>query len=379
MRGPRRIAGVVVALLLLVASRAGAAQRIDLTASLAAYYDDNILQYSSDQLARFEAGTSPAQFSIRRRDDRVWNPSLVTSWETSSTSDRRHGLRLKGEGRFHQENGTCDFRSLSVGWREWFPSERRLALSYYVLPHYYLRQLQDLDDPELASNPGLASTWYRRADFELQIASAGWNQRILEKTRLELSYQYERRRYNSRFRERDSGTHQAEAGLVWNRLPSRASVDLRGGYRISDARAGSFIDPRNGQTAPHADLSYHGIVGGANGSAELARRGRLRLQGDLAWEIETRDFDARDPADRIHFGRLDVFNAGEAGLRGVLRRHWSLRGFYRIESNHARLGAPLASSTDPASYRVNQAGIVVEWSGAIWRSAADAAEEEGTP
>jgi hypothetical protein len=123
----------------------------------------------------------------------------------------------------------------------------------------------------------------------------------------------------------------------------------------------------------------HGIVGGANGSVELARRGRLRLQGDLAWEIETRDFDARDPNDRIHFGRLDVFNAGEAGLRGVLRRHWSLRGFYRIESNHARLGAPLASSTGPASYRVNQAGIVVEWSGAIWRSAADAAEEEGTP
>ena len=122
-------------------------QTVSLSAGVASYYDDNILQYSKEQLATFDTTASPAQFSIRKRDDLVWNPYVGLSWELPGGRGRRHGLRIRGEGDFHQENGTADFRSMSVGWREWFPGERRLALSYYVLPHYYLRQLLNLDDP----------------------------------------------------------------------------------------------------------------------------------------------------------------------------------------------------------------------------------------
>ncbi len=360
-------ASLLAAFLVVTAAAAPAAhaargQNLGLVTRFSTYYDDNLLQYSAGQIRDFELSLHPDRYAIETSDDLVFNPSLAMTWELDRGRGRRHALRLKGEGDYHARNGNTDFRSVSIGWRELWSRDRRLALSYYLLPRYYLRQL--FDDDAVPAYAGLSR--YRRADFSLQIASAGWTQRLTRRMLLELGYQYERRNYNHDFDERDSDLHQGELGLSLVRLPHRGTVRLGGGYRVSQARG---KDNNEAEALPDPDISYHGLSLGLGGRMELARGGPWRLLGDLAYELETRGYDSDRPTDKYHFGRDDIRHAVEGGLRTACRPHWSLRGFYRFENNTSTLGATAPLSADVGSYRVNHVGFAIEWSGDVWTEA----------
>lgn len=369
------LARPVLALLLAAAAArpaAAADQRITLGAGLGSGYDSNILEYSSDQLSLFEGGTRPDRFSLESSDDLVWNPALALGWELAGRGGRRHALRLRADGDFHQKNGTADFRAGSVGWRESWSRERRLSASWYALPSFYLRQL--FDEDYVPPFPGMSR--YRRAEFSLGIGSLDWSQRIGRSNSLTVGGQYERRRYNADFRERDSDTGQGELAWGWTRLPHRGELELRALYRVSSAKAEDG-DEVPGVTPDDADLSYHGLGGGAHGEAELARSRRFRLTGDADYQFSTRDYDSDRPADRYHYGRSDLLHALELGL-GV---RWSraLRGriYWHFESNTAKLGTAAPSTTDTGDYARSQVGVRLDWSRTVWRSrAADAESDE---
>lgn len=365
---PHAAAAAVLAAALALAAGppvAGAqGQSLNVSAGLTTLHDDNILHYSDAQLQDFDSGLNPSRFAIESTGDVLFNPLLALRWELDRGHGRRHALRLKGEGDFHGRDGNADFRSLSAGWRESFRRGRQLSVGYYLLPHYYLRQLYDEDSPAV-----LAADRYRRAQFDLQIASAGWSQRAGRDRSLGLAYQFERRRYDAEFRERDSGTHQGTLAFGWRRLPRQGAIDLRGGYRVSHAE-GSDGDDLPGVVPDDADLSYHGVMGGAGGHVDLAAGGQWRLVGDLGYEIETRTYDSDRTADKYHFGRDDLLHAVELGMRAVVRSYWSLRAFYRLENNAAHLGSPAPLSSDVGSYRSNQAGLEIGWAGDMWRQSA---------
>ena len=77
---------IPLALLLVPALAAARGQSLSMTAGLGTAYDDNFLQYSTQQISDFEAGRKPAQFSVATRDDQLWLPSLGFAFE----SDRGH-------------------------------------------------------------------------------------------------------------------------------------------------------------------------------------------------------------------------------------------------------------------------------------------------
>jgi hypothetical protein len=357
---------IATALALAVGPRVAGAQgqSLNVGAGLTTLHDDNILHYSNAQLQDFDSGLDPARFAIASTGDVVFNPLLALRWELDQGHGRRHAVRLKGEGEFHARDGNADFRSLSAGWRESFRRGRQLSIGYYILPHYYLRQLYDEDWLAVP-----ASVRYRRAQFDLQIASAGWSQRAGRDRSLELAYQFERRRYGVDFRERDSGTHQGTLGFGWRRLPRQGAIDLHGGYRVSYAKGSDGDDPP-GVVPDDADLSYHGMMGSAGGHLDLAAGDHWRLVGDVGYEIETRTYDSDRATDKYHLGRDDLFNAVELGLRTVVRPHWSLRAFYRLENDAAHLGSAAPLSSDVGSYRSNQVGLAIGWAGDVWRQSA---------
>jgi len=354
---------VALAALVLRPPDASAGQKLNLSLGLGAIYDTNLLQYSNDQRTLFESGTRPDRFSIQALDDVTWNPFIALGWDADAGHGRHHVLRLKGEGDFHGSNPTADFRSISAGWREAWRGERRLSVGYYGLPHYYLRQL--VADDYVPPVPG--ASLERRAQFDLQIVSASWGQRIARGTGIELAYQFENRHYVPDFRERDSKTHQGELTLGFTGLPDRGSIDVSGGWRASKAK-GVDDDDIAGAPSDDADLTYHGPIAALRGRAELGRIRRWRVTGDAGYEYGGRSYESSLPTDRYHFGRDDALNAVEVGLRAQLRQRWSARGFFRHESNASHLGASAPATSDVGSYSQNQVGVVVDWSGAIWRS-----------
>ena len=336
-------------------------QKLEMSVGLATYHDNDILQYSENQIADYESGLHPYRFDLESPDDIVYRPTLTLDWERDQGRGRRHGLHLRGSGELHSRNGSADFRSLGVAWREGFRKGRRFALGYYMVPDYYLRQLYDEDLVTLPS-----SERYVRAAFDLQIGSVGWRQALSRNARLGVAYQFEQRRYVPNFRERDSGTHQAEIGLSWDGLPRRSAIDLSTALRLSRARAQDG-DDTTGTTPDDADLSYHGVGTTIGGRMELARGEGWRLDGDLGYTLAMRSYDSDRPADVYHYGRLDILNAVEAGMRARFVGHWSARVFYRLEDNVARLSTAAPPISDSGSYHQDQIGLALEWRGEVWR------------
>ena len=366
-RGPRdpaaHLTAAALALLLVApAARGATGHRLDLGLGLTTAYDSNLLQYSDAQLKRFEGGAYPDRFSLESRDDLAWSPELSLAWDLDSGRGRRHLVRLRATGEFHQKNSTADFRAASLAWRESFRNGRRLTLAAYALPSFYLRQLFDPDIVPAYS--GLSR--YRRAAFALDIMSATYRQRLRGPLEIEAGYQYERRRYVPGFRERDSGTQQAELAVGVSK--ARAALEGRALYRDSNAKA----EDGDGVAGDDVDASYHGPGGAIAGRIEFARRGQMRLAGDLALEGERRRFDSNRASDTFHRDRTDVRFAVESGLRIRLVRRAQARAFWRYETNDAHLGARASTSSDVGSYRQHRVGLALDATLTLWRSAADA-------
>ncbi len=368
----RRACLIPTALLVTIAfsspAAAGPGQSLTVTMVVRSLYDDNFLQYSDNQLADFDSGVHPLRYSIQSTEDEMVQPSVALTWELDEGGGRRHALRLRGDGDFHSRNGTADDRAASAQWTEKFPHERRLSLGYYRVDDFYLRQLRDEDIAAV-----LADLRYRRAQFDLQIASASWHQLVARRLSAGLSYQFENRRYVPEFRERDSETHQGEVRLECNRLPHRGVLSGWGGYRVSEARASDGDEV--GGVPDDDDVSYHGAIGGLGARMEFKRSGSWRFGGDVAYKLETRRYESTLPTDRYHFGRNDMLNAVELGLRLVYHPHWSVRGFYRLENNGAHLGTNAPPTSDSGSYHVNQAGLAIEWTGHVWRASTEEEDE----
>jgi hypothetical protein len=343
-------------------------KRVLIGAGLSGFYDDNVLQYSGDQITLFESGLNPERFSIESVHDMVWRPSLTLGLESRTGDGRGFDVSLRGRGEFHGKDKTADFRSISAEWRQYFSRKSSLALRAYYLPHFYLRQLFDDDVPAVP-------THYRRAEFALSLGSLTWRQRVARGTWAGLSYQYEHRGYNAEFVERNSNTQEGVAEVTWTRLPRRGSFGLHGGYRRADAK-GTDGDEAPGVPADDPDIGYHGVLAGVDGRMDLARWGRSRMGASLGYEYGTRDFTSDVPTDRYHFGRNDRDHLVQAGLRWS-RPRWSLQSFYSYERNIAHLGAAAPPTTDVGTYSQSRVGLSLDWSGVLWRERGSRGSEAG--
>ena len=350
-------------------SLAARGQSLSVSAGLATAYDDNFLQYSDLQLATFALGTHPLRYAVESTDDGLFTPDLSLTWQLDEGGGRRHALRLHWDGDFHARNATADHHATGVRWTESFASGRRLTAGWYRLNNYYLRQLRDEDLPS-----ALGDQRYQRAQFDLDIYSAGWRQRLGQSMHADLGWQFEKREYVPAFRERTSGTHQGDLHLDWDRLPHRGDVEVRIAWRQSDAK-GTDGDEVGG-VRDDDDVSYHGPEAGISGRMEFHRDRRWRFGGDLGWELGKRAFDSPlTTTDPYHYGRHDTMNAVEAGLRLAYRRRWTARAYYRVENNTAKLGAIAPPTSDSGSYHENRFGLELGWSGLVWHQAAATADE----
>lgn len=353
------VATVAAALALAIpATGLAAGSRVVLGLGLESAYDDNLLQYSDDQIRLFESGTRPERFSIETTDDGEFRPNVSLAFESERAHHRSTTVRLRVSGSFHVKNETTDNRAASLAWREEFGSRRSLTLSGYRLPRFYLRQL--FDEDTTVPYPGLSR--YRRAEFGLTTASAAWRERLARRTRLVVNYTFERRAYDDAFRERDSNTHEGGLGFEWSAPKARGGFELSAAYRNSAARA----EDADGTAGNDPDVSYRGAVLGAGGRLSLARGRAGRLSADLRYEYRSRDYTSDRPADASHFGRSDRLHDVEIGLRFAPRARVSLRGFYQFEDNRASFASATPPGTDPASYTQNRVGLDIDCGAVLW-------------
>jgi len=335
--------------------------RVRMSVALRTTQDDNFLQYSDGQIATFEAGTNPDRYSIESVDDLVFQPSAALTYEKDCGPAGGRTIRIRWTGEFHRRNGTADHGAMGFSWREEFANARSISLGVNRLPNYYLRQLFDEDVPS-----GIGVSRYRRASFALTTGSAEYQQQLAAGTTGRLYYQYERREYNSDFRERDSDTHEGGLAGGWNPRLSRFDLSASAGYRTSLAAAKDG-DEAAGAPTDDPDVSYHGVVLTGESRARLARPAKGRLDADIGYQFRTRTYTTDRATDSSHFERKDLISDLLLGLRWNLRGPLSVRAFYAHENDHASFSSANPPATDPASYSADQFGASVEWGSTLWK------------
>ena len=353
-----RFSAMLLPLLLLLAvpTAAHAASRLVLALGLEGVYDDNILQYSDEQIQIFESGTRPTRYSIESTDDGVFSPSASLTYEREREHHRTTRVRARLSWDVHARNSTADDHAGSLSWREDFGARRSITVAVYRLPRYYLRQLFDED----VVNPG--TTKYRRADFDLTTGSATWRERLGRRGWAIINYTYERRDYNEAFTERTSNTNAGGLGYEWNSPHNAAGFALNAGYRDSRARA------EDGDSIPNddQDVSYRGAILGVGGRVTIARGSLGRLSADAAYEYRTRDYTSDVPNDPNHNGRNDHLHNIAGGFRLATPVRLILHAFYEYEDNSASYSGPILPTSDSSSYTQGRVGFDIDWSAVIW-------------
>lgn len=360
-RSLRHTVSLLVATLVLpLTAHAGSRVTLDLSASLVR--NDNVLEYSQNQIDTYDAGTHPLRYAIASIDDVILGPGASLTWELDEGRGRRHALRAHWDGDFHSSNPGADFRNYSARWTESFRGGRRLAVGFGRLDNFYVRQLRadGIPLPPPAPGPQNDVLW-RRAEFDQDAITASWREPLRKHMDLGINVRHETRTYLAPFDERSSKANEAGLSLDLDGFKANGSVTFALGYRKSVAKAHDSTNP-----ADTTDVSYHGLEGGISGRRTLNRSGSTRWTGDAAFEFATRDYDSQlaERVDAYHVGRHDLLIALEVGVRAEVR-DLGVRGFVRLENNDATLSA-LATATNPStdsgSYRKMQLGVEATWS-----------------
>ena len=263
-----------------------ASQSLDLNLGVGGNYDDNLLQYSSKQRADFTGSVRPDRYVIQSLDDFTMTPTAGLSWTIPQSKGWRHVLRARWTGDFQGRNHAADYHELSFGLREVFHHGKSLSLGFYSLPGYYLRQLPNEASEAVAAILKI----YDRAQFDLSIGSAAWDQRLSKNADLEVAYQLEHRLYVPGFKERTSDTHQGKLAFQFSLKRPGSDLTLLGGYRVSKAKATDGDEV--GGVADDEDLSYKGPIAGIEGRYEFSRTEHMRWSGDASYHLASRKYDS---------------------------------------------------------------------------------------
>lgn len=341
--------------------RRAVVQTLSLDAACGAVYDDNVLQYSDSLLHAFTAGTRRDLFDLYSTDDVTFLPSVALTWTRARRSGVGSALRVAASGRYHAHDTQANDTAWSARWRQTLAPGRRVAVGYYWLPGYYLRQLRDED----AVPAYHRLSRYRRAAFDLGIATAELHERVARGLAVDGEFRSEHRAYVPAFRERTSTLRAGTLTLLASGLPARGSAEFAAGYAWSHARATDGDDTLN--TVPDdVDVGYRGPLGHLALRADVAHAGDWRLGADARLEVENRRFTSTRAGDLYHAGRRDAGLAEEVGLRLDPPGAWGVRVSYRHERNIARLGSAAPASADSGDYRQQQVGITVSYAADLW-------------
>jgi hypothetical protein len=362
-RRPRRRSPITfVGLLVFAALLANAGtveadgQRLSLTASFRAVHDDNVFKYSDSQLRDIRTGTTPFRYGIREPGDVVMAPGLALTWANEMAGARRRTIRVRADGALYRTNVGANFGEIEATWRESFEGVRRWTLDYGYSPNHLLRKLYDADLTALPSNER-----YRDARYDAHGGSLAWRHGVPFATSLEWSYGFDRRTYESAFRERDSDFHTVQGALGWEDPRGVSGVQIKGSHLWRLARA------EDGDPGLEGDLSYHGSELGVEGSLGLRNFASGWLYGDAGYTIEQRIHDAHRVDDAANYHRKDLVQVIELGLGLKTTGPWGARAFYRVGWCRANLATPAALDAELGSYDQRQIGLVLDWTSEVQR------------
>ena len=315
-------------------------------------HDDNILQMTGVNLARFDANPDPPRFAITTVDDDVNGVHAALRWRAHPWPRRE--TRIAGTFDFDDfvRNDVKDWGQYGLTALQQLTASRRNLLSVRLawsrIPRYYLGEITDADDSFAAGARIRRGLNYAQDAYGVRLSQG------LERGRYEVAGSWERksRDYGSYFAERDNhnDSWQIDAGA----RPFRGSgVTLQATYvsgRLAaqgDLASSPIVD---------ADISYdHSGLGGSLG----VPWGRGGSGGRLDIDVmpEKRTYTTADKFDLTRYGRVNQRLDTQVRVTQALAGPLDVRIEYERLTSRGSYTSGLVASEEATDFTQNRFGI----------------------
>jgi hypothetical protein len=186
-------------------------------------YDDNIINYSDDDLDLYIGGDNQSKFSIDSKDDWIFAVGLQPRLKGKFIWGHTAWLQLDFDYLYYAKNDVKRYFKLGALARHYLFKAAYVEIEYSYIPDYYYRNqyVQDLNT-------------YIEASFSKNYLKAEIGYNIFSSLKVDVSYRYSTKAFNDEVSERNLVSHKLRTDLIWN--PSK-TVKYWVNYGFDDANA----------------------------------------------------------------------------------------------------------------------------------------------
>lgn len=173
-------------------------------ASLETKYDDNIINYSDDDLDLYDINARPDKFAIESKDDWIIIPRIEGRIKGNFIGGHTGWFEVNFTDYHYARNEVRRFQRYGASARQYFMKGAYGEVEYYYIPDYYYR-----------NQYYQATGSYIEASFAKHFLKLEAGYDIRSNLKADLSYRYQRKSFNSEVSERNLNIHQARFDAVW--------------------------------------------------------------------------------------------------------------------------------------------------------------------
>jgi hypothetical protein len=182
-------------------------QMVTFNAQLEIKYDDNIINYSDDDLDLYAGGARESKFPIESEDDWIYTPRIEARIKGTLLGGHTAWLETFFRYNYYSHNDIRRFYKLGISGRHYLFPSGYVEAEYSLIPDYYYRnQLYEVE-------PG--NDTYLEASFLKHYLKLEYGMNLKPYLKGDISYRHEKKSFNEEFSERDLSVNGLRLDGIW--------------------------------------------------------------------------------------------------------------------------------------------------------------------
>jgi hypothetical protein len=300
---------------------------VTFNASLDIIYDDNIINYSDDDLDLYAGGASESKFAIESKDDWIFTPDIEARIKGKFIGGHTAWLEPSFSYYYYARNDIRRYSKLGLAGRHYFIRSGYVEAEYSFIPDYYYRN-EFYRDP--AGNDKYIEASFFKHYLKLEVGKD-----LTPTIKGDVSYRFQHKTFNKAFSERDLTVNGLRLDGIWRPIEW---IKFWAYYGLERAEAKGADNP----DLNVKDVSYDAwdITFGARYYAQFLRK--IRPEFVSTFEYRQIRYQTIKYVDVYRFGREDSNYYFKIGVAGKMP--------FRIRAEiDYNLAAKRASVEDPAA------------------------------
>lgn len=278
-------------------------EHVSIRAKLDISYDDNVINYSDDDLDLYEGDPQASKFAIDSKDDFAFIPDIWIRIKGNFIKGHTAWLEPNFRYYYYARNDIRRYSRLGVIGRHYVSRGTYGEVEYAYLPDYYYRNQYYIDENGVGR--------YLEANFSKHYLKLEVGKDLTSKFKADVSYRYRYKSFDKEFSERDLNRHGFRVDGIWR---ANDKFKFWGYYGLERATArGADIEDLNVK-----DVSYDAwdITLGVRYYSSIL--GRFRPEFVSTFEYRQIKYQTTKYPDIYRFGRKDNNYYVRVGIAGRL-------------------------------------------------------------